>query len=562
MSMNREKNHREEKGVPFSLSAKGETMKKYLKKEYLLIAFIFIAILSTILIKPLGDLDEIWNYNVARNIAKGQIPYKDISTITTPLLPAINAIFLKMLGDELIVMRILAAVLGTAIIYMVFKILRKLTNETNISMIATLLIGILFRELYCIDYNYLTLFIALLILYLELKQHLEQKQYLEQKQHLEQKQYLEPNEPLNFKQHLLLGILGGLAICTKQSIGLLVAFVTVICPILEVRTKQELKTVMHKILVRILGVAIPCFILLIYLLATNSLKDFINYAIQGISTFDNYIPYDFLFISNAKEVTILARVMPIAVGVMILITLVTIIMQIKNKTRNQIVQNIQILTLYSLPILIVIYPISDKIHFLIGITIALIGVVYLITVCVKWLYKKIPQYTYTLFAYKSITLIIWLIIAGWIANQGYQNIKLYTDMYARGTINKDIEHYKYIEIPDYLRERIEQIGNYIKEKESQNIQVYILDAEAAVYNIPQERYIKNYDMFLKGNIGKDGEQGIIEKIKNETTSNTVYLIKKEEFGLNWQTPTQVIDYIRENLEKTGEISIYDEYTCK
>ena len=363
-------------------------MKKYLKKEYLLIAFIFIAILSTILIKPLGDLDEIWNYNVARNIAKGQIPYKDISTITTPLLPAINSIFLKILGDELIIMRILAAVLGTAIIYMIFKILRKLTNETNISMIATLLIGMLFREIYCIDYNYLTLFIALLILYLELKKHSELEQPLKQKQHLENEQ------ATNSKQQLLMGILGGLAICTKQSIGFVLALATVICPILEIFSRQKVKTkrennqeigqenkqegkqtikqVIQNIVMRILGVAIPCFVLLIYLLTTNSLQDFISYAIQGISTFDNHIPYDFLFMSDAKEVTVLARIMPVAVGVMILTTIVTIIIQIKNKTTNSIAQNIQILTLYSLPMLIVIYPISDKIHFLIGITIALI----------------------------------------------------------------------------------------------------------------------------------------------------------------------------------------------
>lgn len=187
----------------------------------------------------------------------------------------------------------------------------------------------------------------------------------------------------------------------------------------------------------------------------------------------------------------------------------------------------------------------------------------MLTVCVKWLYKKNPQYIYTQFAYKTITLIIWLIIAAGITSQGYENIKAYIEMYTNNTINKDIGHYRYIEVPDYLRERIEQIGNYIQEKESQNICVYILDAEAAVYNIPQEKYTKDYDMFLKGNIGKDGQQGIIERIKDETNSkDTIYLIKKEELGLNWQTPTKVIDYIRKNLEKTGEISIYDEYTCK
>ena len=45
-------------------------MKKILKKEYFLAILTFIIIFSSILVKPLGDLDELWNYNVARNIAE------------------------------------------------------------------------------------------------------------------------------------------------------------------------------------------------------------------------------------------------------------------------------------------------------------------------------------------------------------------------------------------------------------------------------------------------------------------------------------------------------------
>ena len=35
------------------------------KKEFLLIAFVFIAVFSMIIIKPISNLDEIWNYNTA-----------------------------------------------------------------------------------------------------------------------------------------------------------------------------------------------------------------------------------------------------------------------------------------------------------------------------------------------------------------------------------------------------------------------------------------------------------------------------------------------------------------
>ena len=54
------------------------------KKNMLLITFIFIAVFSMIIIKPISNLDEIWNYNTARAISEGLIPYKDISMITTP----------------------------------------------------------------------------------------------------------------------------------------------------------------------------------------------------------------------------------------------------------------------------------------------------------------------------------------------------------------------------------------------------------------------------------------------------------------------------------------------
>ena len=124
--------------------------------------------------------------------------------------------------------------------------------------------------------------------------------------------------------------------------------------------------------------------------------------------------------------------------------------------------------------------------------------------------------------------------------------------------NQNIEHYKNIQISEGLAERIEIIDKYIIEKEQEDKKVYILDAEAAVYMIPINNYNKDYDMFLKGNIGKDGEQGQIEKIKNKN-ENELYMIRKSELRTNWQTPIDVINYIRENLERVGEISIYEIY---
>lgn len=68
-------------------------MKK--KDELILFIIAFIIIFFSILAKPINNLDEIWNYNFARNIADGLIPYKDFNMLQMPLLPIISGIILK-----------------------------------------------------------------------------------------------------------------------------------------------------------------------------------------------------------------------------------------------------------------------------------------------------------------------------------------------------------------------------------------------------------------------------------------------------------------------------------
>ena len=49
------------------------------------------------------------------------------------------------------------------------------------------------------------------------------------------------------------------------------------------------------------------------------------------------------------------------------------------------------------------------------------------------------------------------------------------------------------------------------------------------------------------------------KTRKQKETNEIILIRKRNLQSNWQTPTDVIDYVRENLEFTGEVSIYEVY---
>lgn len=506
---------------------------KAISKDFILFIFIAVMVFSIIAINPISNLDEIWNYNTARAIAQNLIPYKDISMITTPLLPMITALFLKLIANEVIVSRVLASVLWGGVLFSIFKILKLLIKEENTCLIITALLGLLFRDCYCIDYNILSLMFSLIILYIELKNI--------DKPHFE-----------NNKTDFLIGILAGLTVCTKQSIGAILAIIVVGYKIIFVQNKKEFIEYLKTAFKRIIGILIPIILVLIYLIVTNSLQDFINYAVLGISTFSNKIPYAQLMNNDKKEIQILSRIMPF---ILLIMAVLTIVLQNKKKKENigNIDNKILTILIYSLSTIIIMYPISDEIHFLIASTITFIGLAYILYLLGITIYNKINLQSKKKI-YKITSLLISIILIAFIAVRGIENIT----EYIKQEKNETIEHYKNIQISEYLQERINEIDNFILEQEKENKKVYILDAEAAIYMIPINNYNKDYDMFLKGNIGKDGQEGQIQKIKQKET-NEIILIRKRNLQSNWQTPTEVVDYVRENLEFMGEVSIYEVY---
>lgn len=506
---------------------------KAISKDFILFIFIAVMVFSIIAINPISNLDEIWNYNTARAIAQNLIPYKDISMITTPLLPMITALFLKLIANEVIVSRVLTSVLWGGVLFSIFKILKLLIKEENTCLIITALLGLLFRDCYCIDYNILSLMFSLIILYIELKNI--------DKPHFE-----------NNKTDFLIGILAGLTVCTKQSIGAILAIIVVGYKIIFVQNKKEFIEYLKTAFKRIIGILIPMILVFIYLIATNSLQDFINYAVLGISTFSNKIPYAQLMNNDKKEIQILSRIMPF---ILLAMAVLTIVLQNKKKKENigNIDNKILTMLIYSLSTIIIMYPISDEIHFLIAGTITFIGLAYILYLLGITIYNKINLQSKKKI-YKITSLMISIIAIAFIAVRGIENIT----EYIKQEKNETIEHYKNIQISEYLQERINEIDNFILEQEKENKKVYILDAEAAIYMIPINNYNKDYDMFLKGNIGKDGQEGQIQKIKQKET-NEIILIRKRNLQSNWQTPTEVVNYVRENLEFMGEVSIYEVY---
>ena len=128
------------------------------------------------------------------------------------------------------------------------------------------------------------------------------------------------------------------------------------------------------------------------------------------------------------------------------------------------------------------------------------------------------------------------------------------NLYKLQNINMELEHFKYLPLDKESISDTKKINEFVL---SNDKKVYILDASAVIYMIPINRYNKDFDMFLNGNLGSQGEFGQIEKIKQE--KNILILIKNKNYRRNWQNPEKVRDYILNNMNKLGEIGVFDIY---
>lgn len=417
----------------------------------------------------------------------------------------------KLFGQELFVMRVASTVLGAGIMLVSFKIFKELKLNIKWSILSSALLFLFIKDNFYIDYNYAILFITLVLIYAELKY-----------------------KNCGARYNLLIGLLAGATILLKQSTGIIISVITVIYLLAEKRDNQTLKAVTY----RVCGVLIPCIILLIYLLATNSVSSFIDYCVLGIGTFKNSISY-LKLLRGGDLNAFLGMIAPVTLVILFVVNIVNI-------KQKKIKSNASYLILFvnAVAEFTVLYPIADKVHFVIATFPSILITLYYI--CKK--IQEIKNIKVSIFIEHFMN-IITISFVGILILQAINDIYLYTQM-DKSVLN----HFSNIPISSTLQDRIIEVDEYIKDEERD---VYILDSEAAVYMIPLDKYNKDFDMFLKGNLGSASEEGQIEKIKN--IKNVVILIKNDKMALNWQTPTKVIEYVKTNLKKIGTVSFFDVY---
>ncbi len=499
-------------------------MKKY-KKEIIIFIVVAIFIFSQIIGKEVSNLDEMWNFNFSNCIANGLLPYKDFNMITGPLVPFIGAVFLNIFGQEMLIIRILAAILGSLILVLVYRILDNLKIKDFFKIGLLILLCYIMKEHFTFDYNWGFLFLVLVLINFEIKNANIS------------------NQKFSWKKELLIGIIAGLSITIKQTIGAVLILASVFYKILEIRKKDEIKEFFKIVGLRALGTFVVILSFFVILLKFNILNDYTDYCILGVTTFSNKILYINELIKNKNIIIKILSLMPIPthvyLGIMYIKNEFLKNLENANKKKNNI---LLILLIYSIVQMIVVYPISDAAHFVLAIVPTLICVTYVINK-IK-INIKVEKFIESFIKCFCLFFIVLCSILG---------IKDYKGK----NINYELKHFKYLPLSNQEIDNVKQIDNYILSKVDK---VYILDATAAYYMIPINRYNKNFDMFNNGNFGARGEQGQIEDLNN--IKNKTILIRNDRYQRNWQNPEKVRNYVINQMIKIDQIGIFDVYQDK
>lgn len=457
----------------------------------------------SLFLKPIADGDEIWNYNFAKCIADGKAPYKDFNMIQTPLSAYISAVFLVFGNNSFIAFRLSGIILMCFVLIILYKLCVLLSEDNSLSLVAVIFVFSIQYSVWIYNYNNLNLLILLVIIYLEISD-----------------KGLENNKLKN----IFIGLLYGLIVLIKQSTGVVLLLGCVVILVIDYFLLNKKK---KDIFIQLTSSTIPIVIFLFIVIISNTFRDFYDYAISGIKYFTHRITL-IEFISSSP--------FGIFITFFIIFVLIKMIKSIyQNRKYKEKIRNLIVLLVISLFGCIVAYPICDSIHMVV----AFVPFVPCLFSCTKKLAVTKRQGIMCI----GVSLLVALFsIVQILPNNSY---------YKKCELN----NFEGLLINNELESNIECIDEYIVQMDKKGIQVKILDKYAAVFMIPLDKYNKNFDMLLVGNLGSNSISDLL------VDTDTVYLVAKDNESLGYQSHYDLINYIKNNYKKIDEVIFYEVYEC-
>ena len=476
-------------------------VKKFVEKHDEIFVTILIFIMSlgySLYIKTLAG-DELWNFQNVYKIYNGYKIYVDANVITTPVFHCIGALVFKIFGANFFVFRMYSLVIYTIFFVGIYKLFKCLKIDKKNSFFLLIIFFALQYDLVISSANYSSFAIMLLVFAVLVVINRE-----------------------NIKHYVLIeSILITLIFLTKQNIGVFYLIGLILYTILN---KKELKNTIK--IIGITGIFGILFVLILYF--NNLLEGFISYAILGIKEFDKENKSVDLFMIFAIIVTTLNGLL-----------LISINSNDKFKKKEER-KNINNIACFAYPLLGMTYPIFNISHIKFALSIQYVLLFYILYLLVKG--SKIEKNKIK----KYIIFILEIFIIGYYSISSIT----YTIKYFRKISN---DEYKYNEpyygtiFNDETKEKIKDITEYMQSCDNE---VVCISTDAGLYMIPLKQNNKEFDMLLLGNLGKDGENGVIEKIKGFKDKKIILMNKEKN---SWQESDKIIEFVKNNFTKIGEI---------
>lgn len=488
--------------------------KKYIQS--ILLFIILISIFISIFISfPLNPYDELWNFQNVFKMYNGYKIYNESNVIVTPIFFVIANLFFKIFSANLITFRMYNILSLILLYYSVYNIFKTLNIKKSLCKIYTFLIMMHTIQLFFVqaNYNILAIFTVFCAIFFHLK-------YYKKNMH-----------------NIIQGIFIFLIFFIKQNIGVYYFIAIIVFELIEDNISIHF---FKNQFIKLLFFLIPSIIALFILYLNNNFFNFVNYTFGGLFEFGH---------SNFK---FSSSIFPVALCVFSLFTFIVILKNkkilIKNSFSTEEMQHLTFFICIAVFMTLSAFPIINTIHMIIVLFFYMIPLLYFFD---RTIIKDITN------TEKSDIIINWISIIMLIFIPIKFTFGFYSDDVQYTKINDPNNPFYNIYIETEYVEKIKTMSQYIKNKNKSGIDVIIIASDSALTMVPLNQNHGEFDLVFYGNLGYNGINNLIEKIKN--SENTEYLIYTDEEDMFWQEPTEIREFIINNLTKTGEICNYSIY---
>ena len=409
------------------------------------------------------------NYGFSYALSIGEIPYNDFNLVIplfSPFLYSIGLIFSK----SILVIYIEQSLLLCLLMYYLFKMIGK--KAYIFLFFLTMPYPIIFSSTLFPGYNYISFLLLIILIYLE----------------------------SNHKSDYLIGLVLGLLIITKQTIG----------PILFIPSIYYLFKDRKRFIKRFLLALIPVLILLIYLLITKSLSNFINLCFLGLFDFNQSNSYFSIF-----------YLILMILGIIYLIYRII-------KDKNNIV------SYYLLLFSIICFPLIDFYH----VSYFLLGCIFIFL----YDYKKninTKIYKYIIIITISISLIYYFAV-----HKTY-DIKF-----------KKYHNFEFTLSNNYIDKSINELNKYIN-KSNKRVIYLMRGSENYFYKISHDKKLDYYDLCNYGNYGYKGEEKLVKKLEKE--HDVLIILDNTLYGKNRNNQQYIVELANTTIKTSTKVKTINTY---